>query len=77
MNKFDHAPRNDTVLNTGLLAIAIAWVALAAIRGPVTPIPEFTGAPAQSAGRHAADVAGARKADLPASAKTIGRSQVS
>jgi hypothetical protein len=34
MKNFENNLRNDTVLNAGLLAIAIAWVAFAAVRGP-------------------------------------------
>jgi hypothetical protein len=35
MKNFENNLRKDTILNTGLLAIAIAWVALAAVQVPM------------------------------------------
>jgi len=70
MNKFDNAPINDTVLNGGLLIIAIAWVTLAAIRGPATPTRDDAGTPAATTSPRASDIAGSRPSILPTSAKT-------
>ena len=77
MNKFENAPHNDTVLNAGLLLIAIAWVAFAAIRGPVTSVRDDTGTPAAATSQRASDIAGAHTAHLPAAARTIVVPQVS
>jgi hypothetical protein len=77
MSKFDNVLRNDTILNTGLLAIAIAWVALAAVRGPVAPVRDDPGMTAPTMSQRAADVARVRQAKLPAADKTIGLPPVS
>jgi len=34
MNQYEKTLRTDTLLNTGLLAVGIAWIVLAAAQGP-------------------------------------------
>jgi len=34
MNQYEKTLRTDTLLNTGLLAVGIAWIVLAAVQGP-------------------------------------------
>ena len=76
MKNFENNLNNDTVLSAGLLAIAIAWVAIAAIRGPV-PVGYESGYPSTPAAVQApADAAGATLA-LPAASPRAERKQVS
>lgn len=77
MSKFDNTLRNDTILNAGLLAIAIAWVALAAVRGPAMPARDDTGLTAPIISQHAVDITGVRQVKLPAAGKVIAQPQVS
>jgi hypothetical protein len=36
MNAYENLQRKDTALNGGLLAVAIAWMLMAAAQGPLT-----------------------------------------
>ena len=59
MKSFESNMRKDTILNTGLLAIAIVWGALAAARVPTAHDGDAAAAFARSAiGAQATDLAG-------------------
>lgn len=67
MKSFENNLRKDTILNTGLLAIAIVWVAIAAARVPMAHDGDATAALARSAiGAQATDLAGAHGGAAPA-----------
>jgi len=66
MKSFENNMRKDTILNTGLVAIAIVWVALAAARVPMAHDGDAAAAFARSAiGAQATDLAGTHGRTAP------------
>lgn len=78
MKTFENNQRKDTILNTGLLAIGIIWIALAAARGPVGVDTDAAAALSRNVmSAQPADLAGAHGTAAPAAATHASHRAVS
>jgi hypothetical protein len=78
MKNYEDRLSNDTVLGAGLVAIAIAWVLLAAVRGPLDPMVDGNAAGYAMPAAYVQAPAGAgRTVVLPASAQRSDSGKVS